>query len=183
MENEQVQPSYWQSVMIGAITIAIIMAVMGTVSQYMMISSEPTGSSFNMSQAIGMLVCLIAAIGGVISTRHFAKTYDIAFPIGKGAVIGLFTGIIGVIISTVLALIWTSIIDPGLNQAVYDWQVANLEAQNLPQAQMDMAMGFIPEPGSTSALMWQVGIGLLAIGILNLISGMIGAKIFASEEE
>lgn len=183
MENEQVQASYWPSVMIGAITIAIIMVVMSILSQYMMINSEPTGSSFNMAQMIGILVCFIAAIGGVISTRHFAKTNDITFPIGKGAVMGLLTGVIGVLISTVLALIWTYVVDPSLNQAVYDWQIANLEAQNMSQQQLEMAMGFIPEPGSTSALMWQVGIGLVSIGILNLISGIIGAKIFASEEE
>ena len=43
-------------------------------------------------------------------------------------------------------------------------------------------MNFIPDPGSLSTLIWTMGIGIVAVGILNLISGIIGAKVFASEE-
>jgi hypothetical protein len=46
-----------------------------------------------------------------------------------------------------------------------------------------MALNFIPEPGAMSSLLWAVGIGIVAVGVLNLISGIIGAKVFASEEE
>ncbi len=182
IENEQAQASYWNSVIIGGFIVAIIMSVMGLASQYMTISSEPTGAQFNMASLLGTIACLIGAIGGIISTRHYANTYDITFPIGTGALIGFLTGVAGVVISTVISLIWTSVIDPGLNQAVYDWQIANLEAQNLPPEQMEMAMSFMPEPGSMSTLLWQAGIGLVVIGILNLVTGMIGAKIFASED-
>lgn len=182
LENEQVQASYWNSVTIGGFIIAIIMSVMGLVSQYMTISSEPTGAQFNMASLLGTVACLIAAVGGIISTRHYAKTYDITFPIGTGALIGFLTGAAGVILSTIISVIWTSVIDPGLNQAVYDWQIANLEAQNLPAEQMEMAMSFMPEPGSMTTLLVQAGIGLVVIGILNLVTGMIGAKLFASED-
>jgi hypothetical protein len=186
MENEQMNsemPSYWNSVLIGGLTVAVIMSVFGLVSQYMMIGSEPSGSPFNMSQAIGSISCLFGAIGGFIATRHYAKTFDVKFKLGKGAVIGLLTGVIGVLISTVINLIWTYLIDTGLNQAVYDWSIANLEAMNLPQEQYEMQKSFIPEPGSTTALLIAVGIGLAMMSVLNLISGLIGAKVFASEEE
>ena len=176
-------PSYWNSVLIGGLIIALIMTVLGLVSQYMTINSEPVGKSFGMGQAIGTIACLIAAIGGFISTRHYAKENDITFKLGKGALIGLFVGIVGVVASTVLSLLWTSIIDPDLNQALYNWSVANLDAQNLPREQYEMMLGFIPEPGSIKTIITSMAIGLVVVGVLNAISGMIGAKVFASEEE
>jgi len=182
MENEEMKPSYWPSVIQAAIIIGVIMVVIGLISQYMTISSEPTGAQFNMSQLVGIFSCLIAAIGGIIATRQYAKNNDVTFPIGTGALIGFLTGFIGVLISSVINLIWTFIVDPNLNQQVYDWQIANLEAQNLPDAQLDLALSFIPEPGSMATILWGILILILAIGIVNTISGMIGAKIFASEE-
>ncbi|MEQ9310060.1 MAG: DUF4199 domain-containing protein [Balneolaceae bacterium] len=183
MENENIEStnqSYWTSVLIGGLISALILSVLGLVSQYMTVSSEPVGSSFTLSQAIGTFACLLGAIGGFIATRHYAKEYDITFPIGKGALIGLFTGLVAMVISTLITLLWTSLIDPDINQAVYDWSIANLEAQNMTEDQMEMAKGFIPEPGISAVT---VGIGLLMLGILNAISGLIGAKVFASEED
>lgn len=182
-ENQGMLPSYWPSVLVGALIVGIIMSLLGVLSQYLTISSEPSGSSFTLGQSIGILACLISAIGGFIATRHYAKEFEITFPIGKGALIGFFTGAVGVLISSVISLIWTYVIDPELNQAVYDWSVRNLEAQNLPAEQFEMALNFIPEPGSLTTLMWTLVIGLVSVGILNLISGIIGAKVFASEED
>ncbi len=176
------QPSYWTSVMIGALIIGLLMSVLGLVSQYMTINSEPNGANFSLAQGIGSFACLIGAIGGFFAVRHFAKEYEITFPIGKGALIGFLTGVMGVLFSTVISLIWQYVIDTELNQAVYDWSIRNLEAQNLPSEQLEMAMNFVPDPGSISTLIWTMGIGIVAVGILNLISGIIGAKVFASEE-
>lgn len=182
MENEEMKPSYWSSVFIAAIIIGVIMSVLSLGSQYMTISNEPTGAQFSLGQLVGILVCLIAAIGGIISTRHYAKENDITFTIGTGALIGFLTGVVGVVISGIISLIWTKLLDPGLNQAMYDWQVANLEAQNLPDAQMEMALSFIPDPTSLSAFFIATGILLVVVGIVNALTGMIGAKVFASEE-
>ncbi len=182
MENETMEngtPSYWSSVFIGGLIVALIMAVLGLVSQYMTISSEPVGSSFTLAQGIGTLACLFGSIGGFIATRQYAKEYNLTFAIGKGALIGLYTGIVGALISTVISAIWMYVIDPDLSQAAYDWAIANLEAQNMTEDQIEMAKGFIPEPGI------HVGttlIGLAMLGILNTISGLIGAKVFASED-
>jgi len=183
MENEELKPSYWTSVFIGAIIIGVIITVLSIGSQYMTLNSEPTGAQFTLAQVLGLVVCLVAAIGGIISTRHYAKENDLTFPIGTGALVGFLTGVIGVVISGVVSLIWTKIIDPGLNEAVYEWQIRNLEAQNLPDAQMEMMMSFLPDPTSMSAFFMATGVSLIVIGIVNALTGMIGAKIFASEEE
>ena len=182
MEHEAMQnenPSYWNSVLIGALISGLILSILGSISQYMTIASEPTGSSFTLGQAVGSFACLLAAIGGFIATRHYAKEYDITFPIGKGAVIGLLTGVFAMVVSTAITWIWTSFVDPDINQAVYDWSIANLEAQGMTDDQLEMAKGFIPEPGIS---VFTIGIGLVMLGILNTISGLIGAKVFASED-
>lgn len=181
--EQDTQHSYWPSVMIGALIIGLILSILGIISQYMTINSEPTGTAFSLAQGIGTMACLFAAVGGFISTRHYAKEFEITFPIGKGALIGFMTGLVGVLVSTVISLIWQYIVDPELNQAVYDWTIRNLEAMNLPQEQFEMQLNFIPEPGAMPSLLVGVGIGIVAVGILNLISGIIGAKVFASEEE
>ncbi|RNC79322.1 MAG: DUF4199 domain-containing protein [Balneola sp.] len=182
MENEE-YPSYWSSVFIGAIIVGLIMSVLGLLSQYMTINSEPTGAPFGLPQLIGILVCLVGAIGGFFGVRHYAKENEITFPIGKGALIGLFVGLVGTLISTVISIIWTYLIDPDLGQAVYDWSIANLEAMGLTDDQLEAQMRFIPEPNSTSAMITQTGIWLAVLGILNSVSGLIGAKVFASEDE
>ncbi|MCG8373035.1 MAG: hypothetical protein MI700_05860, partial [Balneolales bacterium] len=89
---------------------------------------------------------------------------------------------VGTIVGTVINLIWTYVIDTNLTQNFYDWQIRDLETQNLPQEQFEMALNFIPEPGSISALLWVIGFGLIGFGIVNLITGIIAAKVFASEE-
>lgn len=71
--------------MVGALIIGLVMSVLGIISQYMTINSEPIGSSFTLAQGIGTFACLIGAIGGFIATRHYAKENEITFPIGKGA--------------------------------------------------------------------------------------------------
>ncbi len=182
MENEQMtaeNASYWTSVFIGGLIAAVVLSVLGLVSQYMTVASEPTGSSFTVSQAIGTFACLLGAIGGFIATRHYAKEFDITFPIGKGALIGLMAGLVAVVISTLITWVWTTLIDPEINQAVYDWAIANLEAQNMTDDQMEMAKGFIPEPGISIVT---VLISAAVLGILNAISGLVGAKVFASED-
>ncbi|MEQ9266494.1 MAG: DUF4199 family protein [Balneolaceae bacterium] len=181
--EESGSDSYWASVIFGALVIGLIMSIMGLLSQYITISNEPTGASFGIGQAIGTLACLVGAIGGILSTRHYANNVDDTFTIGKGALIGFLTGVVGVLLSTIVTFIWLYIVDTGLTQTFYEWQIANVEAQNLPDAQMEMAISFIPDPNSTSAIMMQVGIGLVVVGILNAISGMIGTKIFAKDED
>ncbi|HCD50803.1 MAG TPA: hypothetical protein DEQ34_00045, partial [Balneolaceae bacterium] len=104
------------------------------------------------------------------------------YSLGKGALIGFLAAIVAVIVGTVISLIWTTVIDPGLNDAVYQAQISAMEAQGMSQEQIDMALSFSPEPGSTTAVLMGVGIGILGLGIVNVISGIISAKIFASEE-
>tara|TARA_R110002096_G_scaffold425644_1_gene634438 strand:+ start:10472 stop:11035 length:564 start_codon:yes stop_codon:yes gene_type:complete len=187
MENEQVQPSYWSSVIIGALFTAIVIFIVSLVSGYMTISSEPTGAMFSPGQFIGILACLIGAFGGVLSTRHYAKTNDITFTIGTGALIGLFTGIIAAVISGVLSQLW-QFVDPSFVQNIIDATVANLDAMtSIPDDQKEKIIAGTVETiesqyGSLSGILKGTAISMATFGFLNALTGMIGAKIFASED-
>lgn len=180
MDNEQVQtenPNYWPSVAIAGLATAVIYSGMGLLSGYLTI-----GGSATAGQVTGILTCLIGAVGGFIVNWHYANEYEITYKIGKGALLGFLTAVAAVVFGTLISLIWTNLIDPNLNQALYDAQLTTLEQQGMSQEQIDMAMSFSPKPGTTGYLVAQVGMGLLGLGIFNAITGLIGAKIFASEE-
>ncbi len=187
MENEHVQPSYWSSVLIGASFVSIVIFIISLVSGYMTIGAEPTGAMFNPAQLVGVFACLIGAFGGIVSTRHFAKTYDITFTIGQGALIGFFTGLIAAVIATVLGQLW-QFVDPGYAQGIIDSSIANLEAMsNIPDEQKQAIIESTAEKlnsqfKSASGILIGGAISMAMFGFLNALTGMIGAKIFASED-
>lgn len=181
MENEQVQPSYWNSVIIASLITAIVITVLSLIGGYITLGSEPSGSLFNTAQIFGMLGCLIGAMGGIIVNWHYAKEYNITYPIGKGALLGLLVGLGATIVSVVLGKIW-NLIDPSYMQALLDWNIANLEAMNMPDEARESAIEGMGDPNSFKTVAFQSLILFISLGIVNVISGMIGAKIFASEE-
>ncbi len=187
MENEQVQPSYWPSVMIGAIIVSVVTSIFGFALLYYVAGSEPGMGTLMISGLTIPITCLVGLIGGIISTRHYAKTYDITFPIGKGALIGLFTGIAAAIMATIIGQIW-NLVDPGLMDRFGETIIAAFEqAGNIPEAQKEESIASMMEnfekQKTLGGILQGLAINMGVLGIVNLISGMIGAKIFASEEE
>lgn len=181
MENEQVQPSYWNSILIASLITALIVTVLSLVGGYMTINSEPSGSFFNTTQIFSLLACLLGAMGGLIATWHYSKEYNIAFTIGRGALIGLLVGLVTTIISLVLGFLW-ELIDPSYTQAMMDWQIANMNAMQMPDEARQNAIESMQDPNSPKNIAMRAVISFIGLGIMNVISGMIGAKVFASED-
>ena len=181
MDNQELQaaPSYWISVLIGALVAAIIVFVTGLIGSYSTLGSEPSGSLFNMFQLVGILSCLLSSVGGVIAVRHYAKEYEITFKIGKGALIGLFTAIGIVAFSFILNYIWGQFIDPSMEEAIIDWNIKNIDLMQIPDANKEAAYDQIENAFSAQAIALQTGISLVTLSIVNVISGIIAAKIFA----
>ncbi|MEX0845722.1 MAG: DUF4199 family protein [Balneolaceae bacterium] len=181
MENEQVQPSYWNSVILASLVTAIIVTAFTLIGGYMTLGSEPSGSFFNSAQLFGTFGCLIGAVGGVLANWHYVKENNVTYKIGKGALIGLFVGLAATVFTVLLNQIW-NLIDPSFQQALVDWNIENLEAMQMPAEAKEQAIAGMENPNSLK----NIGLGALmtfiALGILNVISGLIGAKIFASEE-
>lgn len=181
MENEQVQTSYWNSVIIASLITAIVITIISLIGGYMTLGSEPSGSLFNTAQIFGMLGCLIGAMGGIIVNWHYSKEYNITYPIGKGALLGLLVGLGTTIFAVILGKIW-NLVDPSYTQALMDWNIANMEAMNMPDEARESAIEGLGDPDSLKTVAFQSLILFISLGIINVISGMIGAKIFASEE-
>lgn len=181
MENEQVQPSYWNSVLIASLITALVVTILSLIGGYMTLNTEPSGSFFNSSQVFALLSCLVGAMGGVIATWHYSKEYNISFTIGRGALIGLLVGLVTTIIAVVLGLLW-ELIDPSYTQAMVDWQIANMNAMQMPEEARQQAIEGMSDPRSPKNIALQAVITFIGLGIMNVISGMIGAKVFASEE-
>jgi hypothetical protein len=179
--NQQM-PSYWPAVLSGGAIGAVVVSMVTFAAGYIMLSSEPTGSPFNISSISGIFGCLIGAVAGVYANRMYAKDNELTYPIGKGALIGLWSGIALTVISSLISLLWVYVIDPGYAQASVEWQKMNADMMQIPAEQKEIMMQSFENPYSMKNILLGLGIGSVVFGIVNAISGIIGAKLFASED-
>lgn len=177
------EPSYWMSIGIAAFVIGLISFVIQLIFGYVQISSEPSGSPLSPMTFSGIFACLAGAFGGMMAVWHYAREYDITMKLGKGALIGFLTGVAMVFVGIVFSELW-EFIDPDYNQKVMESMMANFEAMDMPEAnrqQMMDSMGEQLEGGESisTQLLW----GIPVMGILNLLTGMLGVSLFAREKE
>ncbi|WP_445666747.1 DUF4199 domain-containing protein [Fodinibius sp. AD559] len=177
------QPSYWTSVGIAGVILGIIVFALSLVTSYAMINSEPTGSLFSPVQiSLWVLVCLVGAFGGMLAVWHYANEYDVSLKLGKGALIGLFTGIAITVVMVLLNQFW-QVIDPDMTQKAIDSVIANFEAADLPDAQkQQMIDSTVQSMRNQNSIGTQLLYNLPMYGILNVLTGMIGAKVFGKQE-
>lgn len=176
-------PSYWTSVGLVSVLFGIIAFAISLITVYSTINAEPTGSFFSPMQLVGVLGCLVGSFGGMVATWHYAREYDVVIKLGRGALIGLLTGVGMAVVSTIFSQVW-SVIDPDMTQKMIESTVANLEAMDLPEEQKQQLIdstvqSLRGEQNIGSQLLW----GVPMYGILNLLTGMIGAKVFGKEED
>lgn len=174
---------YWPSAGIVGAIFGVITFAIGLVFGYYQIASEPTGSMFSPMVFSGVVVCLIIAVAGALAVWHFAKEVTPYMKLSQGAVIGFLTGAAIVITSALLNEIW-HLIDPDYTEKLLEAAVANFEAMDLPADTKDAMIDSTADSiRSGSSLGAQILYGIPMYGILNLISGMIGAKIFGQKKE
>lgn len=178
------EPSYWPSVGIAALIFGIISFAIYLLSSYLTINSEPTGSMLGPSMLIGIFSCLIGAFAGFTAVWHYTREYNIALTLGKGALVGFLAGAGMTAVSALLTQAWT-LVDPELTQKLIDSTIANLEQmENLPAENRDQMIDQMVESmRSSTTLGGQLLWGIPISGILNLLSGMIGVKVFGKKEE
>ncbi len=182
------KPSYMpHAIRYGAI-LAVIFTAISYMAMYSTISSPPSGSLFSLGSMVPVFACLIAAFGGLLVVRAYAKETGLPMKAGQGAVIGLVTGVIMSVIAIVIGQIWTQLIDPTMMDRFADATIANFEAvPNLPDEQRNAMIdgtytGF-QEAKTFMGIVKSSLINLGVLGVLNLITGIIGVAIFAKKEE
>lgn len=160
------------------ITFAISLAV-----GYYEIGSEPTGSMLSPSMISGTLICLISILAGALAVWHFTKEVNPYIKLGQGAALGFITGAVMVLLTALFGELW-SFIDPEYTEKLVEATIANVEAMDMPDAQKqpmidNMASSVRQQSSFMSQLLWGIPIS----GLLNLLTGMIGVKIFAKKED
>lgn len=161
---------------------SIITFAVGLAAGYYQISSEPSGSIISPSFLSGTVICLISIMGGLLAVWHFVKEANPFIKLGQGAALGFITGGVMVIMTAVYGEIW-SFIDPQYTDKLVEATIASVEAMDLPDAQKQpmidsMASSVRQQTSFVSQIVW----GIPITGILNLLTGMIGVKIFAKKE-
>jgi hypothetical protein len=182
-------PSYWESIGIAALIFGIIYFAITLIGGYATINSEPSGSMFgSIGQIVsGSLACIVAGFGGMLAIWHYVNSYEeLTLKLGKGALIGLYTAIAIAIIGTVLSQVW-NLIDPSFTDKLMDSMIANYEQmEGVSDAQKQQIIDGIASEFKNSQTFWGILKGMLfaaiPLSIINVATGMIGAKIFAEQE-
>jgi hypothetical protein len=182
---EQNNPFISSAVIMG-IVFALITSVVSTVISYTIISSEPSMSNMIVISAMGLVSCLIGMFAGMLAVRHHAKQFNVPIKMGRGAVIGLTTGVFLALFVTLISLIWTNLIDPAFTDKLMEALVVSMESMG-DAPNMDEAIDGIYEQfnkqktvaGQLQGFAMNAGV----LGALNALTGMLGVKFFAPKPD
>lgn len=182
--GNQSEPSYWTSVGTAGLIFGVIIFVLSLLSTYSIIHSEPTGGLLSPIQLfLWLATCLIGALGGMLAIWYYEREYHVPITLGRGALIGFLAGTCIALVNTLLTQVWQQFIDPDMMQHFVDSMVANMEASDLPDAQKQQAIDMTAQSAQEEGgIFSQLLSGIPLYGILNLITGMIGVKIFGKKE-
>ncbi|MEX2600463.1 MAG: DUF4199 family protein [Balneolaceae bacterium] len=180
--TEESGESYWASVLLVGGIFSLVAFVIGLAFGYMQIGSEPTGAIFTPIMMSGIIICLATCVAGLVAVWHYSREVTPHFKMGKGALIGFLTGVAIVVFSGVLNELWV-MLDPSYTENLIESIIANVEAMDVPAETKDqlvdqMAAG-VRDQNFFTQLLW----GIPITGLLNLLTGLIGVKLFAAKDE
>lgn len=174
------QKSYWTSVFLAGILFGLVSFALTIAIGYYQINSGSAGG-VGFSSISGGVVCLLTAFGGMLAVWHYLKEGPAGISIGKGAVIGLLTGILIGIISFLLTRIWMSI-DPAYASKLLEMRItAATNNPNLNDQQRQQISDMMHSGGGIMIIGYIIGIAFE--GVVNLLTGMVGAKLFSKDEQ
>jgi hypothetical protein len=182
---EQANESYMPFALRFAMIFAIIAFVGNLVVAYTVTSMQPSMMMMFIPSIASVVLCLVAAVAGLLVVRGYIKATDLRVPVGKGAVMGLVTGVLIAIISGVLGILW-DFVDPNMTKNMMSSMMGAIDSipeMNEAARQQAMDQMMANDPSKWSVRLMGLGIGTVMFGIINLISGMIGAAIFSKKEE
>lgn len=175
---------YMPSVGLVGVIFSLITFVAGLFFGYQQINSEPTGSFFTPFMLSSGIICLVSAVAGLIAVWHFTREVSPSLKMGQGAVIGFLTGAVIVLVSVILSELWVMVVDPEYTEKILQSLIANIEAMDMPSsAKNDMIDGMADSLGGGQSMFRQIFMGIPITGLINLLTALIGVKIFAKKPE
>lgn len=184
MENP---PDYWNSVGVASLIFAVLYVVLATIGGYMSIDAEPSGSMIGgLHTLMSSFACLLAAFGGLVAIWHFHRQTGIRMKLGRGALIGFYSGLGIALFATLLSQIWY-MIDPGYLEELMNAAIANYEAmEGLPddmkQSLIDGTYTQFQDMNTLWGMVKNFFMNGVIFGILNTLTGLLGVAIFAREK-
>ena len=174
---------YLPSIGIVGLIFSLISFAVGLFFGYQQINSEPTGSFFSPAMLSSGVICLVSAFAGLIAVWHFTREVTPKIKLGQGALIGFLTGAVIVLVSVGLSELWVALFDPDYTQKVLDSMIRNIEEMEMPDAQKQDMIDAMAQSTTEQSIFQQIFWGIPITGLLNLLTGLIGVKIFAEKEE
>lgn len=182
------QPSYINAAAYAGLTFGVIISAITTVSGYMAINQEPSGSLFGLTTIAAAVSCLFGAFAGLFGARLYARETGIPIKLGTGAVLGVVTGLVIAFVATIIGVIWHFLIDTNFTENLMEATIANIEMMDMlpADAREDMIDGIYAQfqnQYTMGGIFASLGISALIYMALNAISGILGIKFFAEQPE
>lgn len=183
------KPSYIMLAVTNALIVGVVLTIISLVITYSTIGGEPTGSMFGPLSFMQLGSCLLGSIAAIFTVKAYSKMEGVELTLGNGAIIGIVTGIFLALVTTLLSYVWNTMIDPALMDNMKDYMVKNMEimfeksgatGDMVDQVLGEMEKGF-DEQKTLMGVLKGFGYSVLGLGIVNLISGMITAKITSKD--
>ncbi len=174
--------SYWTSVLLVGGIFSLVAFVINIAFGYMQITSEPSGSFVTPMTMSGLVVCLATCIAGMVTVWHYTRDVTPHIKLGRGALVGFLTGGVIVLASAVLNELWL-FIDPDYTEKILDSVVANVEMMDMPADAREQMIDSMAAGIRDTSILQQLAWGIPITGLLNLLTGMLGVKLFAAKEE
>lgn len=184
--NEDRSRNLWDAVIFAGSIMAVLLFSLSTIFGYIQINSEPDGALLQPSIGGSFIVCLIGAFAGMLTVWYYVHYVQSHLTLGRGAWLGVLTGLIVILGENILASVWNWI-DADYTQRLMESIIANIEKMDIPenmkQQQIDMIGQQYRQVNSLSGFFKQVLYGFPLYAILNVITAMIGVKVFGREKE
>lgn len=175
---------YLPSVGLVGVIFSLITFIGGLFFGYQQINSEPTGSFFTPFMLSSGVICLVTSVAGLIAVWHFTREVSPKLKLGQGAVIGFLTGAVIVLVSVVLSELWVMLADPDYTEKILQSLIANIEEMDMPSSTKNEMIDAMAESlSSGQSIFRQIFMGIPVTGLINLITALIGVKIFAEKPE
>ena len=168
-----------------SVIFALVISVISTGLSYYMISMEPSMTVFIIPSAIFLSLCILGGLASLFVVRSYVKDTEAMVKVGQGAVIGLITGVIIALTSGLIGILWT-FIDPTLGERVVEATMNAIDTMGeMDSSQRDAMVDqmMANDPTKLSTQLMSMGVNSAVLGIVNMITGMIGASIFSKKEE
>ena len=185
-EDSSNSRNLWDATIFAGSIMAVVIFSLSTITGYIQINSQPDGSILQPSFTGSFLVCLIGAFAGMLAVWYHTKYIKPHLTLGRGALLGIITGLIVIIGENILASFW-NFLDPDYTKQLMESIIASIEAMDIPdnlkQQQIDMIGQQYSKVSTFSGFFKQVLYGFPLYGLLNVITAMIGVKVLGKEEE